>query len=203
MRLFEKAANDLILVSISVALPQLKADLAWLFEQDMPAITLRFQQEAARFNVPLRCRSSLARLLFLPLPDVRICPGYRTMKTPDSAIRALRFEADEKARRVADLEQMIREFEQVAADLERQIKAEEDRTGVRDTSHFAYSTFARSAAQRRENLLASADGLRGRLDAAIRERDEATEHMTRASASEPRTSNGRVRGRQERPHPLR
>lgn len=125
------------------------------------------------------------------------------MKTPDSAIRALRFEADEKARRVADLEQMIREFEQVAADLERQIKAEEDRTGVRDTSHFAYSTFARSAAQRRENLLASADGLRGRLDAAIRERDEATEHMTRASASEPRTSNGRVRGRQERQHPLR
>ncbi len=120
------------------------------------------------------------------------------MKSPDSAIRALRFEADEKARKVADLEQMIREFEQVASDLERQIKAEEERTGVRDTSHFAYSTFARSAAQRRENLLASANGLRGRLDAAVRERDAAAEHMTRAASTEPRTSNGRVRPRNDR-----
>lgn len=122
------------------------------------------------------------------------------MKSPETAIRALRFEADEKARRVADLEQMIRDFEQVAADLERQIKGEEDRTGVRDTTHFAYSTFARSAAQRRENLLASANGLRSRLEAAIRERDEAAEHMTRAASAEPRTSNGRVRQRNER-HP--
>ena len=87
LRFFEKPGNGFISVAPGVALPQLKANLAWLFEQDMPAITLRFQQEAARFHVPLRCRSSLARLLFLPLPDVRICPGYRTMKTPDSAIR--------------------------------------------------------------------------------------------------------------------
>lgn len=110
----------------------------------------------------------------------------------------MRFEADEKARKVADLEQMIREFEQIASDLERQIKAEEDRTGVRDPGHFAYSTFARSAAQRRDNLLSSANGLRGRLDAAIRERDEAAEHMTRAASTEPRTSNGRVRQRSDR-----
>ena len=62
----------------------------------------------------------------------------------------MRFEADEKSRKVSELEDMIREFEQVASDLERQIQAEEERTGVRDPAHFNYSTFARSATQRRE-----------------------------------------------------
>lgn len=117
------------------------------------------------------------------------------MKSPDAAIRALRFEADEKARRVADLEQMIREFEQVASDLERQIQAEEDRTGIRDINHFAYSTFARSAAQRRDNLLNSARGLKSRLEAAVRERDEAVEQMARVNVGEQRpASRGRGRG---------
>lgn len=98
----------------------------------------------------------------------------------------MRFEADEKARKVADLEQMIREFEQVAADLDRQIQAEEERTGVRDTAHFNYSTFARSAAQRRENLLASAAGLKSRLEDAVRERDEFVEQMNRLASVEQR-----------------
>lgn len=125
--------------------------------------------------------------------------GYRTMKSPDAAARAMRFEADEKARKVADLEHMIREFEQVANDLERQIQAEEERTGVRDASHFAYSTFARSASQRRENLLASAAGLKGRLDAAIRERDEFLEQMARTTAVEQRPASGSSRNRSRTP----
>jgi hypothetical protein len=91
-----------------------------------------------------------------------------------------RFEADEKARKVADLEHMIREFEGMASDLDRQIKAEEDRTGVKDPAHFAYSTFAKSASQRRDNLRASADGLKTKLEAAQRERDDALEQATRA-----------------------
>src|SRR5665648_590402 len=73
---------------------------------------------------------------------VRISPGYRTMKARESALRLKRFAADEKQRKVADLEHMIREFDGMASDLDRQIKAEEDRTGVRDPAHFAYSTFA-------------------------------------------------------------
>ncbi len=111
----------------------------------------------------------------------------------------MRFEADEKARKVADLEHMIREFEQVANDLERQIHAEEERTGVRDTGHFAYSTFARSASQRRENLLASAAGLKGRLDAAVRERDEFMEQMARTTAVEQRPTSGNSRNRSRAP----
>lgn len=108
------------------------------------------------------------------------------MKSPETATRAMRFEADERARKVSDLEHMIREFEQVAGDLDRQIQAEEERTGVRDSSHFNYSTFARSAALRRENLLASAAGLKSRLEDAIRERDEYLEQMNRIASVDQR-----------------
>ena len=98
----------------------------------------------------------------------------------------MRFEADEKVRKVTDLEQMIREFEQVAIDLDQQIQAEEERTGVRDPAHFNYSTFARSAAQRRDNLRASADGLKAKLEDAVRERDEYLEQLERLSSVEQR-----------------
>ena len=73
------------------------------------------------------------------------------MKPRESALRLKRFETEEKIRKVADLESMIREFDQMAADLDRQIANEEDRTGVKDRFHFAYSTFAKSALQRRDN----------------------------------------------------
>lgn len=107
-------------------------------------------------------------------------------------MRLKRFTADEMARKVADLEHMIREFDGMASDLDRQIKAEEERTGVRDPAHFAYSTFAKSASQRRDNLQASADGLRAKLEAALRERDEALEQVARADTT---TSHEQLRNR--------
>lgn len=108
------------------------------------------------------------------------------MKPRDTALRLKQFEADEKARKVADLQMMIRDFETMATDLDRQIRAEEDRTGVKDASHFAYSTFAKSAAQRRDNLKASADELKAKLDAAQKERDEAVAQLTRVGTGEQR-----------------
>lgn len=108
------------------------------------------------------------------------------MKPRETALRLKRFEADEKARKVADLEFMIREFENIASDLDRQIQAEEDRTGIKDPEHFSYSTFAKSASARRDNLRSSAGELKGKLDAAIKERDEAAEQLTRAATAEPR-----------------
>jgi hypothetical protein len=117
------------------------------------------------------------------------------MKARESALRLKRFEADEKARKVADLEHMIREFEVMASDLDRQIAAEEDRTGIKDPAHFAYSTFAKSASQRRDNLRASADGLKAKLEAAQRERDEAKEQVDRADTPQTRSElRGRRRG---------
>ncbi len=109
------------------------------------------------------------------------------MKARESALRLKRFEADEKARKVADLEHMIREFENMASDLDRQIKAEEDRTGIKDPAHFAYSTFAKSASQRRDNLRTSVDGLKAKLEAAQRERDDALEQVSRADTPETRS----------------
>ncbi len=108
------------------------------------------------------------------------------MKTRDSAMRLKRFDASEKARKVADLEHMIREFEQMAIDLDRQISAEEDRTGVKDASHFNYSTFAKAAGQRRSNLKASIDGLAAKLDAAVRERDAAQADLDAVMTTDPR-----------------
>lgn len=123
------------------------------------------------------------------------------MKARETALRLKRFELDEKGRKVGDLEQMIREFENIATDLDRQIQAEEDRSGVRDPKHFAYSTFAKSAALRRDNLRASIGELRFKLEAAQKELDEAKQQLTRASTEQPREVS-RVRRRPERPTSL-
>jgi hypothetical protein len=80
-------------------------------------------------------------------------------------------------------------------DLDRQIGSEEDRTGVKDISHFAYSTFAKAAAQRRDNLKVSIADLRLKLEAAVHERDEAQENLGRAETGDDReTDRSRRRG---------
>jgi hypothetical protein len=101
------------------------------------------------------------------------------MKSRDSAVRAKRFEVAEKARKVASLEGTIRDFEIMAADLARQVANEEDRTGVRDQAHFAYSTFAKAAAQRRTNLLTSVDDLKAKLALAQRDHEDALQALRR------------------------
>jgi hypothetical protein len=89
---------------------------------------------------------------------------------------------------------MIREFEQMIVDLERQITSEELRTGVKDMKHFAYSTFAKAAAQRRDNLKVSVDDLRAKLEAATADLDAARDSLAKAEGGEPReASRGRRR----------
>ncbi len=104
------------------------------------------------------------------------------MKARENVLRLKRRDVDDKIRKVEDLERTIHEFDQMIVDLERQIQSEEDRTGIRDTGHFSYSTFAKSAAQRRDNLKTSSEGLRERLVAAQRDRDDASEQFVRLSA---------------------
>lgn len=101
------------------------------------------------------------------------------MKPRDSALKLKRFEMTEKARKVSSLETMITDFEHMAADLSRQVAAEEDRTGVRDPAHFAYSMFAKAAATRRENLLMSVEDLRVKLEAAKRDFEEASAELSK------------------------
>ena len=88
------------------------------------------------------------------------------MKSRETLIRLKKFQVDEKRRKVAQIEGMIAEFERMGVDLEREIKAEQDRAGIHDPAHFAYPTYAKAAMQRRENLKRSADDLKTQLDEA-------------------------------------
>ena len=88
------------------------------------------------------------------------------MKPRDSALKLKRFEVSEKARKISSLETMIADFEHMALDLARQVAAEEERTGIKDPGHFAYSMFAKAAATRRTNLLTSVQDLRAKLETA-------------------------------------
>ncbi len=77
---------------------------------------------------------------------------------------------------------MIGEFERMAKELDDQINAEQERTGIHDVGHFAYSTFAKAAMQRRDNLAASAEELKVQLAAAIAEREEAVADLEKIEA---------------------
>jgi hypothetical protein len=110
------------------------------------------------------------------------------MKSRDSLIRLKRFHADEKRRQVAQIEAMIAEFERMAKELDDQILAEQERSGIHDAGHFAYPTFAKAAMQRRDNLKISADDLKAQLAAAVADRDEAVAELEKAEAIAERDS---------------
>ena len=86
------------------------------------------------------------------------------MKSRDTLIRLKRFQVDEKRRQVVQIETMVAEFERMAADLDREIKSEEAKAGITDTTHFAYPTYARAATARRDNLVGSAEDLKIKLE---------------------------------------
>src|SRR5437588_1638661 len=102
---------------------------------------------------------------------------YGSMKSRETLIRLKRFQVDEKRRRVSQIESMIAEFERIAADLDREIKVEQDRVGIHDPAHFAYPTYAKAAMQRRENLKRSAEDLKIQLADAKSALEEAFEDM--------------------------
>ena len=81
---------------------------------------------------------------------------------------------------------MIRDFETMASDLSRQIAAEEERTGIKDPAHFAYSTFAKAAAQRRGNLMTSVTDLKMKLDTAKRDHEDAASELTKLEPADDR-----------------
>ncbi|MDF2618409.1 MAG: hypothetical protein K0S00_1068 [Xanthobacteraceae bacterium] len=104
------------------------------------------------------------------------------MKSLDTLIRLKRFQAEEKRRHFAQIETMIADFDRMARDLEREIDAEEQRSGITDAQHFAYSTYARAAATRRDNLQRSADELKGRLEEARLAYEEALDDLKKVEA---------------------
>ena len=117
------------------------------------------------------------------------------MKSRDSLIRLKRFQVDEKRRQLAAIEGMIAEMERMARELDDQIVAEQNRTGIHDIAHYAYPTFAKAAMTRRDNLRNSVDGLQGQLNAARDALAEAVEDLKKVELLEER---GVERDRNER-----
>ncbi|MGN6100568.1 MAG: flagellar export protein FliJ [Devosia sp.] len=95
----------------------------------------------------------------------------------ESLIRLKKFQVDEKRRQVAQIQQMIVDFERMAGELDQQIEIEHQKTGISDVAHFAYSTFAKAALARRDNLLASAHDMKDKLETAQDELTEAVEEL--------------------------
>jgi len=108
------------------------------------------------------------------------------MKSRETLIRLKRFQVDEKRRRVSQIEAMIAEFSRMAGELDREIGSEEQRSGITDPSHFAYSTYARAARTRRANLENSNAELREQLDAAIAQLEEAKGELAKVENLEGR-----------------
>ena len=118
------------------------------------------------------------------------------MKSREALIRAATFDLAEKRRKVSDIDGMIGEFRRMAQDLEQQIEAEHVRTGVRDAMHFAYSSFAKAARKRCDNLTVTIADLQGKREAADADTLTAEDELKRVQlasvrASEERPSAGR------------
>ena len=99
------------------------------------------------------------------------------MKSRETLIRLKKFQVDEKRRKVAQIEAMIAEFDRIAAELDREIKIEQDRAGIHDPAHFAYPTYAKAAIGRRQNLKRSANELKVQVDDAKAALGEAFEEL--------------------------
>jgi flagellar FliJ protein len=108
------------------------------------------------------------------------------MKSRDTLIRLKRFHVDEKRRQVAQIEAMIADFQRMANDLDREISVEQTRAGIDDPGHFAYPTYAKAAMVRRDNLIQSAENLKGQLEDARAQLAEAFEELKKVEILEER-----------------
>lgn len=108
------------------------------------------------------------------------------MKSRDTLIRLKRFQAEEKRRRVRQIEMMVAEFTRMAIELDREIANEEKRTGISDPNHYAYPTYARAAIARRDNLKRSISELTAQIEQAKAAQDEAEAELLKYKSLEGR-----------------
>jgi flagellar export protein FliJ len=115
------------------------------------------------------------------------------MKSRDTLVRLKRFQAEEKRRRVVQLNTMIAEFTRMSTELDREIATEEQRANISDPNHFAYPTYARAARVRRDNIVASLTELRGQLEEAEAQLKEANDELAKTQSQEARDRGGAER----------
>jgi len=94
------------------------------------------------------------------------------MKPRESIIQAKEFQAAALRRQLSQFERMLADLEVIRCELGKQIEAEERRTGIADPSNYAYSTVARAARERRNNLTNTISDLSSRRTAALEELSE-------------------------------
>ena len=68
------------------------------------------------------------------------------MKSRETLIRLKKFQVDEKRRKVAQIEAMIAEFERIATDLDREIKAEQNAREQTELDRIAAMRFSTGTA---------------------------------------------------------
>jgi flagellar protein FliJ len=115
------------------------------------------------------------------------------MESNHPTLRAKRFEVTEKARKVASLEMMVIDLEHMAIELARQISVEEERTGIKNPTHVAYSTLATATTQRRTKILHSVADLCGKLEMVRRELEDAEAELRTLEPVETRDSDRQLR----------
>ena len=104
-------------------------------------------------------------------------PAATLSKAEMKRARQMEGRAANLKRRIATMIHLIAECDRIAADLDREIRIEEDRVRIHNPAHSAYSSYAKATASRRDNLRRSADELGAHLakaERALREFGEAT-----------------------------
>lgn len=104
----------------------------------------------------------------------------------ESLIRLKKFQVDEDRRQLSQIEMMVADFERMAGELDQQIELEHNKTGISDATHFAYSTFAKAALTRRDNLLTSANDMREKLESAQDKLAESLEDLKKVETLQER-----------------
>lgn len=117
---------------------------------------------------------------------------YCVMKSRENLVRLKGFQLNEKRRQLGQIQTMMAELDRMKAELEQQIAAEEKRSGITDTAHFAYPTFAKAARKRADNLQGSIHDLKIRYDAAELAVEEAEAEYDKAAALEERDVSQRL-----------
>jgi hypothetical protein len=93
-------------------------------------------------------------------------PGASASKSKrlnDSWANQMEGQVAELKRRIPILKRLIAGCDRMAADLDQEVRKEEDRVRIHDRTHFAYSTYAKAATLRRDNLRRSAEELKAHL----------------------------------------
>jgi flagellar FliJ protein len=99
--------------------------------------------------------------------------GHHIMKHRDKLLTRVRHEVSTKAQSIAAINAALQDMGAIVVALDRRVSAEEARSRVTDLKHVAYSTVARAARVRSNNLKQSVTALEVRLVAATADHESA------------------------------